>query len=45
MQYVKIKMRPVQFLSKTGLNLDDFNFLLPHLKTECDKYIFIKENE
>lgn len=38
MQYDKIKKRPVQFLSIAGLNLEDFNFLLPHFKTEWDEY-------
>ncbi|MDD4490131.1 MAG: transposase family protein [Paludibacter sp.] len=38
MQYDKIKKRPVQFLSITGLNLEDFNYLLPHFKTEWEEY-------
>jgi hypothetical protein len=37
-QYDKIKKRPVQFVSITGLNLDDFNFLLPYFKAEWDEY-------
>lgn len=38
MQYDKIKKRPVQFLSITGLKLEDFNFLLPYFKAEWDEY-------
>jgi len=38
MQYDKIKKRPVQFLSITGLNLEDFNYLLPYFKAEWDEY-------
>lgn len=38
MQYDKIKKRPVQFLSITGLNLEDFNFLLLYFKAEWDEY-------
>ena len=37
-QYDKIKTRPVQFVSITGLTLEDFNFLLPHFKAEWDEY-------
>ena len=38
MQYDKIKKRPVQFLSITGLKLEDFNFLLAYFKAEWDEY-------
>ncbi len=38
MQYDKIKRRPIQFVSITGLNLDDFNVLLPYFKAEWDEY-------
>jgi len=38
MQYDKIKKRPVQFLGITGLELDHFDFLLPHFKIEWDNY-------
>jgi len=38
MQYDKIKKRPVQFLSITGLKIEDFNFLLPYYKAEWDEY-------
>lgn len=38
MQYDKIKNRPVQFLSTTGLKLTDFNILLPYYKAEWDEY-------
>jgi hypothetical protein len=38
MQYDKIKKRPVQFLGITGLEVDDFDFLLPHFKIEWDNY-------
>jgi hypothetical protein len=38
MQYDKIKKRPVQFLSITGLKLEDFNFLVPYFKAEWDEY-------
>lgn len=38
MKYDKIKRRPVQFLSVTGLKLDDFNFLVPYFKAEWDEY-------
>lgn len=38
MQYDKIKKRPVQFLSITGLNLENFNFLLLYFKAEWDEY-------
>ncbi len=38
MQYDKIKKRPVQFLSMTGLKLEDFNFLVPYFKAEWDEY-------
>jgi hypothetical protein len=36
MQYDKIKKRTVQFLSITGLKLEDFNFLVPYFKAEWD---------
>lgn len=38
MQYDKIKRRPAQFLSITGLQLEDFNFLIPYFKAEWDEY-------
>ena len=38
MQYDKIKKRPVQFLGITGLEVEDFDFLLPHFKIEWDNY-------
>jgi hypothetical protein len=38
MQYDKIKKRPVQFLSITGLKLEVFNTLLPYFKVEWDEY-------
>ena len=38
MQYDKIKTRPVQFLALTGLEVEDFDFLLPHFKVEWDNY-------
>ena len=37
-QYHKIKKRPVQLMSITGLNVEDFNFLLPYFKAEWDEY-------
>lgn len=38
MQYDKIKKLPVQFLGITGLEVNDFDFLLSHFKIEWDTY-------
>jgi hypothetical protein len=38
MHYDKIKKRRVQFLGITGLEVDDFDFLLAHFKIEWDIY-------
>ena len=39
MQYDKLKKRPVQFLSVTGLEVAEFNYLLPYFREHWDAYM------